>query len=156
MPDSMPPPQITLRAIEIYLQHAYEGAIPSKTVQTMVEGLRGNAGDLYTSPPFVRTPDGKLTLRLGNRHYQHMKMVLERAPSQPDVWLFRADTHDRHLCPAADHPEYAAFLALRGKNQVVADAVDTAWTAADVPTFKSFLRQDLERRKQAALQGGQA
>jgi hypothetical protein len=156
MSQALPPPEITLGAIEIFLTYAYDGAPPSKTTQAVIDGLRAMPAEFYKSPPFIRTPDGKLALRLGNRHYQHMKLVLEPAPSAPDVWLFRADTHDRHLCPATDHPEYAAFLALREKNQAVADAIDLAWAKAGVPTFKTFLREDLERRKRAASQGGKA
>jgi hypothetical protein len=36
------------------------------------------------------------------------------------------------------------------KNQRLAEAIDLAWEKAAVPTFKTYLREDLRRRKAAA------
>jgi hypothetical protein len=33
-----------------------------------------------------------------------------------------------------------------GKNQEIATAVDAAWAAEGLPTFKTWLREDLARR----------
>ena len=36
-------------------------------------------------------------------------------------------------------------------NQKLATAIETAWADADLPTFKTFLRDDLAKRKRNGL-----
>jgi hypothetical protein len=87
-------------------------------------------------------------LRLGNRSYPHMKMVIDRAPDG-QAYLFRADTHDNHVRPKPGSRDEKPFLELMEKNRQVAEAIETAWEQEGLPTFKKFLRDDLERRKAA-------
>lgn len=87
----------------------------------------------------------KLSLRLGNRSYPHMKMVVERSPD--GGYLLRADTHDAHIQPRPGSREAAAFAKLMEQNRAAAAAVEDAWEHAGLPTFKKFLRDDLARRK---------
>jgi hypothetical protein len=37
-------------------------------------------------------------------------------------------------------------MDLREKNQKVVEAVESAWAAAGIPTFKTYLQADLNRR----------
>jgi hypothetical protein len=148
MSHALPQPGQLLQAIELYLSCAYDGTAPA-AVKAIVESLRADPSGVYQAKAFVR--DGaaeqpRLLLRLGNRHYPHMKLVLEPAPGA-ESYLFRADTHDRHICPAADHPEYGAFMDLRAKNQSIGSSIEQAWTTAGIPTFRTFLQQDLARRQ---------
>jgi hypothetical protein len=78
-----------------------------------------------------------------------MKMAIEPAPDGR-TFLFRADTHDQHVRPAPESKEYAMFCELMKMNQQMASAIETAWSAAGVPTFKDYLRHDLESRRTAA------
>jgi len=78
-----------------------------------------------------------------------MKLVIERSPDG-ELFLFRADTHDRHCCPPEGAPEHQAFVSLMTKNQELAQAVETAWAEAGLPTFKTWLREDLARRSNQA------
>src|SRR5690606_6479943 len=120
-----------LRAIDLFIANAYgTDASPSKTVQSGLADLRDRASDeaqFFASPLFLKpakdAPIGSYTLRLGNRFYQHMKLVIQPTPDGAQA-MYRADTHDRHLCPPADHPEHGAFMVLRGKNQAIAEAIE--------------------------------
>ena len=87
-----------------------------------------------------------MSLRLGNPWYPHMKLTIERAPDGKTS-LFRADTHDRHIHVGPESPEYAAFCQMMEKNQSLASRIEAAWESGGLPTFKSFLRQDLARRQ---------
>ena len=88
----------------------------------------------------------RYSMRLGNRHYPHMKLRIEPSPDA-SRYLFRCDSHDRHVCPPETSPEHKAFRDLMEKNQQVVEGVEAAWAAEGVPTFKSYLREDLERRR---------
>ena len=135
------------RAIEIYLSLAYSSAPPS-AVKAKLETLRSvSPEDFYQSPVFERDSGSnqKLSLRLGNRFYPHMKLTIERSPDKLG-YLFRADTHDRHACPQPGSRDYAAFTQLMENNQNIAQSIEQAWAEQHLPTFKTYLREDLARR----------
>jgi hypothetical protein len=137
------------KAVETYLDVAY-GGTPPPAVLTRIFGLRSLPQDaLYRSPTFEPAPKdepAKLSLRLGNQWYPHMKLVIERAPDGRTT-LFRADTHDRHIKVDPSSRDYAAFCELSEKNQSLAGRIEAAWEAQALTTFKSYLREDLARRK---------
>jgi hypothetical protein len=143
-----PSRQLMWRAIETYLRAAYDGA-PSPAVTGRLESLRAVPDEfLYQSPHLEPTPKQdpiRFSLRLGNRWYPHMKLAIERSPDGSGC-LFRADTHDQHIRPAPESREYAAFCELMEKNQRLASRIEAEWEAQGIPTFKSFLRDDLARR----------
>src|SRR5262245_58216466 len=147
MPAQPPDQALVLKAIDIYLAKAYTKE-PPLTVRSLLNLLKSWAGDFYAAPAFAKTgaPNApRCTLRLGNDFYPHMKLALEPAPDDA-AYLFKADSHDKHLCPASSHPDYAAFMELREKNQKVVEAVESACAAAGIPTFKTYLQADLDRR----------
>jgi hypothetical protein len=140
---------VVRRAVEAYVGAAYDGQQPPTAVRSVLATLNGWGGKFYACPVFVndgKSPPEKYSLRLGNRHYPHMKLVIERAPDGRS-FLFRADTHDRHCCPPSGAPEHGEFCALMGKNQEAAQAVETAWADLGLATFKTWLRDDLARRQ---------
>lgn len=145
------PPKLLQRAVEIYVEHAYPAGAPA-SVRGKMETLRcrGEA-ELLTCPLFERDKrlaSSKICLRLGNRFYPHMKLTIEVSPDGVK-YLFRADTHDRHCAPAPGSRECEAFAELMRKNQAIAQEIETAWAEAGVPTFKTYLREDLARRRAA-------
>ena len=152
MTPALPDPSQTLKAIDFYLQLAYP-AEPSVTVRKLLDGLRMWSGGFYDAPAFARDDKSggptRYSLRLGNQHYPHMKLVLEPAPDGAQ-YLFKADTHDRHVCPPPGSREHEAFAALMRRNQSIAEQVEAAWAADGLPTFKTYLQQDLARRAAAA------
>jgi hypothetical protein len=158
-----PEAPVVWRAITTYLAIAYEGApsahgVPSGTpsaVKHRLESLRlAPAADFFASPVFERDNAAnptRFSLRLGNRHYPHMKLVIDRAPDGHGH-LLRADTHDAHCRPAPGSRDYPAFCQLMEQNRTVADQIETNWAEQGLPTFKTYLRDDLARRKAASPQ----
>lgn len=142
------------KAADVYLRHAYVGSPPS-AVRARLETLHSlGESDYQLNPifePNAHQPPTRLALRLGNRAYPHMKMVIERAPDGR-TYLFRADTHDAHACPAPTAREFKAFKDLMAANLEISRAIEAAWADEGLPTFKTYLRDDLARRQ--AQQGG--
>ena len=135
---------------------------PPSAVRARLETLKSTPTDaFYDSPVFERQDaparpgadpapgpalPARYALRLGNRTYPHMKLIIERSPDGTG-YLLRADTHDTHIQPRPGSREQAAFAELMKENRAVADAVEGAWEQLGLPTFKKFLRDDLERRR---------
>lgn len=155
-----PPVPLLWRAIKTYLRHAYDGPVsPAGIPATVPSAVRARLEVLSaTDPPEVfdsniferDTPANpvRYSLRLGNRSYPHMKLVIDRAPDCR-AYLFRADSHDTHVRPRPGSRDEKAFLQLMQENHKTADAIESAWEEEGLPTFKRFLREDLERRKAA-------
>lgn len=143
-----PVPADIWRAIELFLAEAYD-AQPPLAVRARLEILKTTPpADFFNSAPFERTPaesPTKFSLRLGNRAYPHMKLVIERSPDGRHT-LFRADTHDRHVQIKSDSPEAKMFAELTRKNQEIAQRIEKSWEANGLMTFKGYLREDLEKR----------
>ena len=175
-----PSPRMVWRAIDTYLEVAYAplpapaggdgkaapaaAELPPSAVRARLETLKSTPQDaFYDSPVFEKQdaprPPGepaprdagpvRYALRLGNLSYPHMKLMVERSPDGLG-YLLRADTHDAHIQPRPGSREQAAFAELMRQNRAVADAIEARWEQAGLPTFKKFLRDDLERRRAAA------
>ncbi len=150
MPTTTPPPSEVLKAIEIYLGLAYPAQLPL-LVRSQLDRLRAAGDAIFKCPVLV--PDrpvdpARYTLRLGNQLYPHMKLVIELAGTC-ERFLYRADTHDRHVCPGQNSPDYAKFVELMTKNQKLAESIELEWEAQNIPTFRAFLRSDIARRQAA-------
>jgi hypothetical protein len=143
-----PEPAEVWRAIDAYLKVAFSDAPPS-AVRSRLETLRALSGDeFYDSAVFETQGEGagsRKLLRLGNKFYPHMKMAIEKRPDRQGC-LYRADTHDAHCCPAASSREYQAFRQLMELNQTVAQAIEAKWEREGLPTFKTYLKEDMARR----------
>jgi hypothetical protein len=139
------------QALQLYIEHAYASTAPPPAVRQRMEAVHA-AGDAPFDCPAIEHEAGddpaRFNLRLGNLFYPHMKLVIERSP-EGRSHLFRADTHDRHIHPPPGSKEADAFRALMKKNLSVANAIESAWEAGGLPTFKQYLREDLARRKSA-------
>lgn len=141
------------QAITLYLARAYPGP-PPKAVQHRLDQLQQYAGDPYAAAVFEHTTVGnapRLSLRLGNAFYPHMKLSIDRAPDG-SASLFRADTHDKHIAVSPGSPEEAVFRKLKEDNQRLAHQIEADWEQAGLPTFKTFLRDDLARRRADQVQ----
>lgn len=157
MDKELPDPAKVWQAIEIYLTLAYDGAAPPGAAQRRVAILR-QAESLYDSPAFEldkKDSPSRWSLRLGNKNYPHMKLSIDRQPDGRG-YLFRADTHDRHLSAPAGSKDHAMFAELMAKNQQTAQAIESAWAQRGLRTFKTFLREDLARRQGQANKGSQS
>ncbi len=149
MATPLPDPARVHQAIEIYLAQAYPGRAIPVSVQSLLSVLRSWSGEFFKAPVFAAdspTAPTRYTLRLGNLHYPHMKLVMQKSP-HGEMFLFRADTHDQHICPPPSSPEYSAFRELMERNQAIAASIEHAWVASGLPTFASYLEADLARHQ---------
>jgi hypothetical protein len=136
------------KAIDAYIAIAYEHQPPT-AIRSLLSTLRAWPGELLAAPMFACAGDAdapRRTLRLGNRAYPHMKLALEPSPDGSQ-YLFKADTHDRHICPAPTSREYEPFKQLMHQNQQLAERIEAAWAEQGLPTFKTYLQEDLAKRK---------
>jgi hypothetical protein len=148
----LPDPEQVHRAIDVYLNTAYTGELPLR-VRSQMKVLGAWHGKFFRCSVFAhddQDPPTRYYIRLGNPFYPHMKLAVELPPGG-DRFVYRVDTHDRHCCPAPGANEYSEFCDLMAKNKEVADRIESAWDAAGVPTFKAYLKEDLQRRH-AAIQ----
>ena len=68
-----------------------------------------------------------------------MKLSIDERPDQQG-FLFRADTHDRHICPAPGSKDHE-ICELMEKNQQLAQSIETTWQDGGLPTFKTYLNR---------------
>ncbi|MGB7157920.1 MAG: hypothetical protein WBD40_07625 [Tepidisphaeraceae bacterium] len=152
MSDERPDPDQVWKAIDVYMADAYANQQPPATVRSLIALLKAWVGPLLNAPPFVKGGDAtrpRYSLRLGNHVYPHMKLVVEPGPNS-GRYLFKADTHDRHVCPPQESPEFVDFRKLMDENQRLSERIETDWSAQGLPTFKAMLREDLARRQASA------
>jgi hypothetical protein len=148
MPDVMPDPAELQRAIDIYIRLAYPGD-PPIVVRSQLGTLKSWTGRLTECPvltPYPPKAATRYSLRLGNASYPHMKLTLDLSGDRKQ-FLYVVNTHDRHISPATNSPEFPAFQKLMETNQKLAEAIEAAWERAGIMTFKAYLRNDLQRRR---------
>jgi hypothetical protein len=130
--------------VEAYLAVAYDGPPPAAVEERLSKLREANGVRLYECGAFECADDRRYALRLGNRFYPHMKIVVEASPSGGA--LFRADTHDRHFLDLVG-PAHAELQALMARNETIARAVEDAWEACEVPTTRQYWRLEMARRR---------
>lgn len=132
-----PPPAAVWQAIEAWLAVAYEGRPPAPVAERL-SALRSMAeAAFYECEAFERGED-RYALRLGNRAYPHMKLVVVAAPDGQA--LFCADTHDRHFQDLIGSPD-PRLAELVARNETIARAIEDAWSARGLLTSRAYLRE---------------
>ncbi len=149
---SLPTPDEVRRAILLYIEHAYAGAVSSPCDRFMPPETFDPAQWLMSE--FIdRDPaDAPLAnvrsfaLRLGNTQYPHMKLRLSRPPNDT-VFVFSVDAHDAFLHLAAGSPDYQALEDLKKINATIAAAVMAAWDSAGLLTERNYLRRRIQQAR---------
>jgi hypothetical protein len=144
-----PNPDEVLKAVDTYVEVAYGSDPLPLNVQTQLSVLRSWKGPFFRAPVIASDggqPPKRYSIRLGNKHYPHMKLAIERSPDGQG-YLFRPDTHDAHCLPPAGHPEHAAYREMMEKNRELASKIEVSLEKKGLATFKSFLQQDLAKRQ---------
>jgi len=146
---------ILQRAIHLYFSIAYAG-------KSVPEAAQQRAKAILELPPGVIVAENLLekdaanslvsyALRLGQPMYPFMKLMIEPAPcATPETaksYLLRVDSHDRHLHAPAGSPDAEWLATIRASNKELTEKIEAAWSGAGLPTFKDFLRKQLEMRK---------
>ncbi|MFL5298784.1 MAG: hypothetical protein ACJ79R_00405 [Anaeromyxobacteraceae bacterium] len=139
-----PAPADLWRAIEAYLAVAYDGPRPAAVEERLSKVRQANGTELYECGAFECADDHRYALRLGNRFYPHMKLVVEASPAGGA--LFRADTHDRHFLDLVG-PGQTEFEVLMARNETIAKAIEDAWAACQVPTTREYWRATMASRR---------
>jgi hypothetical protein len=150
---------ILQQAIGLYLEHAYPGGnAPVATLGRISAILELDSGAFVPESCLEKDNSasfGGFSLRLGQPNYPHMKLIIEPVPVGgaggggmvgSDI-LLRVDTHDRHLHAAPGSPDAAWLASIRTSNRVLTDQIESAWAKAGLPTFKEYLRQQLQARR---------
>jgi len=134
-----PAPATVWQAIEAYLAVAYDGTLPAPVADRMAT-LRATADDAFYGCEAFERADDRYALRLGNRLYPHMKLAVVAAPGGRA--LFCADTHDRHVLALVGAPD-ARLAELMARNAAIARAIEDAWSARGLPTWRAHLREQM-------------
>ena len=141
----LPSPKQIRCAVEIYLKHAYEGAVP-ESIQPLLPGLDVDPASWLVGATAECDPSGatldtlrSAAFRLGNFAYPNMKLRLSRPPNRA-VFLFSVDSHDAVLQARPGTPDFAMLQELKAHNAKVAEAILADWDAADLPTERRYLR----------------
>ena len=150
------------QAIELYLAEAYPGGVPPSVLE-LVEPFK--SPDDTAPVPLERLeqqPNGSYSgdevgityiIRLGQPMYPHMKLALDPIPHGHQCsgcnYLLRVDAHDQHLHAAPGSPDDAWLQKIRLNNKELGERIEAKWAAAGLPTFKAFLRKQLEERRRA-------
>lgn len=146
MAQALPRPEDFLRAVDIYLAHAYEGAPPS-AVRLRVETLRAMPlNEFYQSAVLEKSsPDHpcKYFLRLGNQTYPHMKLALFRQGCE--AWAFAVEEHDQVGTPTPGSREYRFFSQMIAHNRELAMEIEKAWQDAGLPVQPRLPIKGLDR-----------
>jgi hypothetical protein len=139
-------------AVEIYLKHAYGGAIPD-SIHLLLPGPDVDPAAWLVGPTAECDPPGATVknlrssaFRLGNFAYPHMKLRVSRPPNR-DVFLFSVDAHDAILQAKPGTDDFAMLQELKTHNAKVAEAILADWDAAKLPTERRYLREIVEQTK---------
>ena len=143
------------QAIELYLALAYGPDVPAAAAERLPP-IEFEPAAWLMSDQVERTPAGaalaevrSFALRLGNRHYPHMKLRLARLPGGRG-FVFDADAHDAMLAAPAGRPASQALAELKARNAALASAIDSAWDSRGLPTTKGLLRAAIAQKKRDA------
>jgi hypothetical protein len=153
------PAHILQQAMDIFLRAAYPAGLPA-AVSERLDRIRAlPAGDVPAEffERDVPGAAGSLALRLGQPVYPFMKLVLDPVPGNAasclgQDFLLRVDAHDQHLHAPSNSPDAAWLATVRQSNKELGERIEAAWTAAGLPTFKEYLRIQLEARKRSCAQ----
>ncbi|HYC78572.1 MAG TPA: response regulator [Planctomycetota bacterium] len=141
------------KAVAIYLDRAWAGGKAKVAPDFSQARHIGDALELFQDEKkFGRMR--KWTLRLGNRRYPFMKLVLQELLTR-DRFFFSVDTHD-DLDLGAGCDDFERFVELKRFNAELKEEVENAWREARIPTFAGLVADvEAETRVHADLPHGE-
>jgi hypothetical protein len=129
-------------AIDLYLHHAFGDAELPHAVAAVVQQLRDVDDPTFLAlPAWERDgaqPSCRYCLRLGNRFYPHMKLVLERRPDGLG-YVLRVDGHDQHVLATPVGAACEAFHEVVRHDAEIARAIEAAWEQHGLTTLRGFI-----------------
>lgn len=133
--------QTLTRAATIFCNLAYEAEEAVRQLQRTVPKPKAPFAEVLSwfadeSDQAESAAHRRYALRMGNRNYPCMKMVLEEI-LYPSEFFFYVDTHDDvDLDP--DTPEYEAWQELRAYNRELKSRIEAAWWNAGIATIRDL------------------
>ncbi|MBK8096691.1 MAG: response regulator [Planctomycetes bacterium] len=134
------------RAITIYQNLAYGAAgKPRKSVEAADKSLEDLLAMFQKEQiePIPGYPCVRYWLRLGNRNYPYMKLLLQEHLVVGEYY-FAVDTHDQ-MDIRPDLPDFDAFMAVRRFNRELKRSIETGFATAGIDTASSLRRLVSER-----------
>ena len=126
------------RVLRVYLRVAWPGRESEKYPALPDAGEGADLLPVFTDES-KRDPgreSRRYVIRLGNRMYPHMKLVLEEY-LLPGEFVFMVDTHDEiDLKP--DYPDYDAWQQLKRANRDVKVEIERQWREERIPTYSDL------------------
>ena len=143
------------QAVEIYLNHAYEESEPPQRVRKRLDFIPATdsiqeilAADSFEVDELEEARGAPcFRLRLGNRRYPHMKLVVQRISDQQVV--YSVDTHDQHFELPANSEEADGLKELRDFNGELKQRIEHCWSDRQITTFAELLSCDIEGKERA-------
>ncbi|MEQ8762953.1 MAG: response regulator [Planctomycetota bacterium] len=129
------------QAIELYLELAYDGGGSAK--QLLEKCQAADCVEDLLAKFFVDEKEevmgrtmARYSLRLGNRSYPNMKLVLHEYLVRGE-FFFSVDTHDQ-IEVKPGYPDYEAWIALKQFNAELKCQIEDRWQASDLPTLRDL------------------
>ncbi|MDA0839256.1 MAG: response regulator [Planctomycetota bacterium] len=143
------------RAVEIYLNQAYGEVELPQRVRKRLEFIPKTEliQEILAADSFeVDKPDESrcepcFRLRLGNRRYPHMKLVVQRISEQR--FVYSVDTHDQHFDVPANSEEEDGLKKLRDFNGELKQRIEHCWRDHQITTFSGLLSSEMESKERA-------
>jgi CheY-like chemotaxis protein len=148
------------RAVGIYLDLAYGGSGGPRRMPNLSLAPDAGLDRLLELLQKEVVADGtgnerrvRYTLRLGNRNYPFMKLVLQEHLVAGE-FIFAVDTHDdMEIKP--DFPDYEAWMAVRRFNRKLKTDIESQLASEGVPTAEA-LKDLVARRPERGREAGAA
>lgn len=124
------------RAVKVYQDLAYgTGGRPRRGVELPTQGGSDALLSLFQREQVETIPGHpcvRYSLRLGNRNYPFMKLVLQEHLVAGE-FFFAVDTHDQ-LEIRPDYPDYQAWMSVRRFNRELKRQIETGFQAVGLDT----------------------
>lgn len=128
------------QAIATYFRHAYGSEPRRKQTDAGEDVLRAFIDETRPGQHGAEGL-GRFTMRLGNRNYPFMKLVLQEHVV-PGQFYFTVDTHD-HMDIRPDFPDYEAWMRVKRFNLALKRQIEQAFEEAGLPTLGTVCNQVL-------------
>ncbi|MBM4060333.1 MAG: response regulator [Planctomycetes bacterium] len=133
--------EVVRRAVAIYQEHAYGTGRPRRAVELPATGGPDSLLAMFQREQLETVPGHpcqRFSLRLGNRNYPFMKLVLQEYLVAGEFY-FAVDTHDQ-MEIKSDYPDYAQWVAVRSFNRDLKQRIEADFAAAGLDTCAALRR----------------
>jgi CheY-like chemotaxis protein len=152
------------RALDLYVVRAW-GTLDPGPLRELADGLHqchevDELLELFEQDASETYSDGsgrggfrRYVIRLGNKHYPFMKLVIQEYLLNGE-FFFSVDTHD-NLAVDSTNPEYAEWRKLMRRNRELKIEIEADWAKAGLPTHADLqvLMEQLASEEQLEAKG---